>query len=417
MIEVIYKEEKQEAQGNEEFFRIPKNIRQIGFIPETCKIYVEDYVYTFLTKLAEENKGEEEIQGKLALLTGKVNWSSGITYIFIRSALKLEDTEATPEHIVFTEGMWTKIHEQLEKYFPNEEIVGWFFTAPGIGMEMTDTLYRTHRNHFGGNDKVLFLMEPGEKEETFFRYENGQMSKQSGYYVYYEQNPSMQAYMIDKNQNTPSENQDNVEDRAVKDFRKIIREKKDKNDSKRISIAAYAASACLAVAVLAVGSNFLNDYNKMHNAAYKVSQMSAEEKSQTVQSNQVTNTNVKEEETAKEEEIKKEVQEEKEPLDLKNLDQAEELNRQTDQKDLEQMQEDKIQKEKEQKEGGFEEEESQETGSQGQTKESYVIRPGDTLYKICMQKYNNMDELEEICRLNGLKIDEIIYPGQVIVLP
>lgn len=415
MIEVIYKEEKQEAQGNEEFFRIPKNIRQIGFIPETCKIYVEDYVYTFLTKLAEENRNEEELQGKLALLTGKVNWSSGITYIFIRSALKLENTEATPEHIVFTEGMWTEIHEQLDKYFPNEEIVGWFFTAPGIGMEMTDTLYRTHRNHFGGNDKVLFLMEPGEKEETFFRYENGQMSKQSGYYVYYEQNPSMQAYMIDKNQNTPSENQDNVEDRAVKDFRKIIREKKGKNDSKRISVAAYAASACLAVAVLAVGSNFLNDYNKMQDAAYKVSQVSAEEKVQTVQSNQVTNTDAQQEETAGEEKTQKEIQEE-EPLDLKNLDQAEELNQQTDREEQAQLQEDKEQKEEKSQEESSEEE-SRETGTQAETKESYVIRPGDTLYKICMQKYNNMDEIEEICRLNGLKIDEIIYPGQVIVLP
>ena len=48
---------------------------------------------------------------------------------------------------------------------------------------------------------------------------------------------------------------------------------------------------------------------------------------------------------------------------------------------------------------------------------SYVIRPGDTLYQISMEKYGNMDEVAEICRLNGISEDEIIYPGQIIVLP
>ena len=30
MIEIVYEKEKQKPEGNEEFFRIPNNIRQIG---------------------------------------------------------------------------------------------------------------------------------------------------------------------------------------------------------------------------------------------------------------------------------------------------------------------------------------------------------------------------------------------------
>ena len=48
---------------------------------------------------------------------------------------------------------------------------------------------------------------------------------------------------------------------------------------------------------------------------------------------------------------------------------------------------------------------------------SYIIRPGDTLYQISMAQYGNMDKIEEICRLNDISEDEIIYPGQIIVLP
>ena len=64
MIEVIYKDEKQTAKGNEESFNLPKNIRQIGIPNEKYRIYIEDYVYTFLKKIAE--KAEEEEKGAAA---------------------------------------------------------------------------------------------------------------------------------------------------------------------------------------------------------------------------------------------------------------------------------------------------------------------------------------------------------------
>ena len=51
------------------------------------------------------------------------------------------------------------------------------------------------------------------------------------------------------------------------------------------------------------------------------------------------------------------------------------------------------------------------------TQKSYTIRPGDTLYQISIEKYGTMDKVTEICRANGISEDEIIYPGQIIVLP
>ena len=38
MIEIVYEKEKQKPEGNEGFFRIPNNIRQIGEVNETQKI-------------------------------------------------------------------------------------------------------------------------------------------------------------------------------------------------------------------------------------------------------------------------------------------------------------------------------------------------------------------------------------------
>jgi len=46
-----------------------------------------------------------------------------------------------------------------------------------------------------------------------------------------------------------------------------------------------------------------------------------------------------------------------------------------------------------------------------------VIQPGDTLFQISMDRYGSIEAISQICKLNGMSADEIIYPGQVIVLP
>ena len=48
MIEVIYKDEKQEMKDGTTEWELPKNIRQIGLVSGDYRIYIEDYVYTFL---------------------------------------------------------------------------------------------------------------------------------------------------------------------------------------------------------------------------------------------------------------------------------------------------------------------------------------------------------------------------------
>ena len=53
MIEVIYKEDKEDQETVQEPFSMPRNVRQIGLTNGDYRIYVEDYVYTFLSSLAE----------------------------------------------------------------------------------------------------------------------------------------------------------------------------------------------------------------------------------------------------------------------------------------------------------------------------------------------------------------------------
>ncbi len=182
MIEIVYEKEKQKPEGNEGFFRIPNNIRQIGEVNETQKIYIEDYAYTYLCRISSGNSSK----GKAAILLGQANWKDGVSYLFVKSAVVLPDMEITEEHLSFTREIWNHVYEKNKEYFPDQEIVGWYLSIPGCSMELHEVICRTHLDHFGGNDKVLMVMEPLEKEEAFYRYEDGELSRQPGFYIYYE---------------------------------------------------------------------------------------------------------------------------------------------------------------------------------------------------------------------------------------
>lgn len=468
MIEIIYKEENKEAQGEEAMFSIPRNIRQIGLIRDDFKIYMEDYVYTFLVRLSRAENENEGQKARVAVLTGETKWWSGTTYLFVKGALMVNDMEAAQDHVDFTDEIWVKIHAEQEKYFSDQEIIGWFFSQPQLSLEITELFARVHLKHFGG-EKILMLMEPLEKEDAFFRYENSFMARQSGYYIYYEKNPLMQAYMIEKNEELQSGLTEKYEDDAVKSFRKIIKGKKEETEEEHASVFSYAATACLAIAVLVVGVNFYRNYQNMNqlkdetqmvssvivekvtpvpsvsvgeNGSKKGMNSGKTEPSPGTQENENgENTEAGQTEAQQEGEASEGIQENQAAVQQDGENQTISGESQTtaqqdgdiqDTSDSNQIassedvsetsaasiyqEESDVRKAKRRAALEGAEKENQEAASEN-VHETYVIKPGDTLFQISMARYGSMDEIQEICELNNMSAEEIIYPGQVIVLP
>ncbi len=419
MIEVIYKEENREEQ-EETAVQIPRNIRQIGQSDENSKIYIEDYVYTFLVRLARSAEEKDGQKARVAVLTGESRWYAGTSWLFIRGALIVENMEAAADHIDFTDEIWQKVHEEQEKYFAEQEVAGWFFSQPQIPVESSEIFTRVHLKHFGG-EKVLMIMEPQEREDAFFRYENGVMEKQGGYYIFYEKNPQMQAYMIEKNGELQTGEAEKCEDKAVKNFRRIITDKKQ-DAQERASVFSYAATACLAAAVLLVGVNFYRNYQSMKSIETEIRQASSVIVEEVTP---VPTQEIKSSEGAvlKKNTIPTQLPKKKDITPTQSPSVTKSPEREKIQKEEDSAASgDEIYREesdvrKAQRRKALEEKKNETEVSSGGIHESYVIKPGDTLFQISMARYGNMDAMAEICRLNGLSLEEIIYPGQVIVLP
>ena len=421
MIEVIYKDESQDTKSGEELFGLPRNIRQIGLVRDDYKIYMEDYVYTFLVRLARAENASGDMKARVAVLTGEIKWRSQTAYLFIKGAVMAENMEAAPDHIDFSGENWDQLQEDQTKYFEGQEIVGWFFSQPQLTLEVSELMTKVHMKHFGG-EKVLMLMEPLEREDGFFHYENNGMVHLGGYYLYYEKNPGMQTYMIDKNKELQPEVQEHYEDQAVKDFRKIITDKKEtKKESVAPSVFSYGLTACLAIAVLTVGVNFYKGYQKteLPKEAATVSSVIVEEITPSPTATPTVKTEISEKPTVAEKAVTQEKKdkaeqtsaidgadktEESSAVQVENADKTEQIYQQeADERKAKKRVREAAEKENSEAAAG--------------THESYVIQPGDTLFQICMDRYGSVEAISQICQLNGMSADEIIYPGQVIVLP
>ena len=416
MIEVIYKEDKEDQETVQEPFSMPRNVRQIGLTNGDYRIYVEDYVYTFLSSLAEEEKAEG--RGMAAVLTGEIQWTADMTCIFVKGAIAADSMDAAAEHIDFSEKVWQQLQDDKEQYFPEQEIVGWFFAQRQMVLEITELFVKVHLRHFGG-EKVLMLMEPGEREDAFFRYENNTMIRLEGYYLYYEKNTCMQNYMVEKNEKLQSDLTEKYEDKAVKDFRKIITEKtKEEKEKNTVSVFSYAVPVCLAIAVLTVGMNF---YRNFQNPGYPKDQ-SKTASSVIIEEITPSPTPKIEKKSADNERIKKKTikskENEKKKVSVQQTPKPANQTGEIDQSDkTEQIYKEEADTRKAQKRMREELQKENETAASESVHESYVIQPGDTLFQISLERYGDAKEISRICALNGIKEDEIIYPGQVIVLP
>ena len=420
MIEVIYKEDTTEQEAAQESFSMPRNVRQIGLANGDYRIYIEDYVYTFLCSLAEDEKPEG--QGSVAVLTGEIQWTADMTCIFIKGAIAADGMEAAAEHIDFSEKLWQKLQEDKDQYFPEQEIVGWFFAQPQIAMEITELFVKVHLRHFGG-EKILMLMDPGEREDAFFRYDGGMMAKLSGYYIYYEKNSQMQTYMIERSQKEGGEASEEVEDRAVRNFRKIIDSKNpEERGEEKTSVFSYAATVCLALAVLVAGVGFYRNQQEKTEVPedYRAASASVVQITPAVtEPVQSVSISPKAVQTQKPVQIQKPVQTQEAvrgtPVPTETTQKREKISITPEPRRSKKQ---SVSEATQKKDNKTEEKKTEETSVAAENpRETYVIRPGDTLYQISLNRYGTVAAMEQICALNGISANEIIYPGQVIVLP
>ena len=405
-------ENKQQLKNNPEqqTRSLPKNFRQIGE-PGTKKIYMEDYVYTYLNKLAQPGN----LYARGAVLFGNSYQTSAGLCLFISGAAACQNFEFDLEESVFTEENWSEIYRVRDQFFPDMEIVGWFLSRMGFSVELNDKIIRTHMDNFSGENKVLYMIDALENEDAFYQFENYSLKKQRGYYIYYEMNREMKNYML-----AEGEVEHNPEDKrrsatilrdssVVKNYKKAMKQKKSLRQKRTPKFGpASLAGVLVMVMVLFYGVRSVQQFRQAENAEAVFQQQTVERQ-----------------------EIGEETNQDLVEKDTTTLVETEKTTEESSVTTQESQTQTTITTEEEKSSSTSSTENEIETGADIFTQEEpddvteswsyignqYIVKQGDTLAGISMKIYQSYDYIDAIAQANQIENQDEIYPGQVLEMP
>lgn len=392
-------------------FKFPSNIKQMGNVDRDLKIYMEDYVYTYLYQYARSYGGGE----KLAVLVGRYMTVDDAQVVLISGAIQAKETVKDKDAEIFTEESWNYINRQMATYFNSLCIIGWVHIQPDFGTYLMARDEVFHKQCFKEMWQLLFVMDQTERADGFYVYNKDKSALRSarGYFIYYDKNEMMQNYMIENStikpraaveevvmendfsgktaverllgiagrKKTIQPKKDNDIDRidAASRIRQVLRKKEEDKDketkTKYVALTAICGSLCFACLMMC--ANLLSNRDRINRLEAElssvqksyvaISQMVETTKAQVfaTQNTEVTNESV---------ELPASQQQEVQIVDEPMVDESGEI-------------------------------------------QVYCVEEGDSLWYISQKFYGTDEEVERIKEANGIDDENLIFLGEELVIP
>ncbi|MDO5417737.1 MAG: LysM peptidoglycan-binding domain-containing protein [Lachnospiraceae bacterium] len=242
----------------EPYPKLPKNIRQIGERDDRIRVYMEDYVNTYLKRLVPA--GGRDLRA--GLLLGNAEDHGGVPYVFIDGAVEMEDVGAEGGKVVFTEEAWKRVYQRMEEMFPKRTVQGWFLCTVPDGQLSPLNYWKEHTQYFAGKNRLMYMNHALEGEEAIYITSSDGFDKLRGHCIYYERNQMMQDYMVLRKEAPKVEN--GGSDPVIRDFRRKMEQKKETAGRQSHSIGLLRGMCgCLALLAMAGGVAALNSAERL----------------------------------------------------------------------------------------------------------------------------------------------------------
>ena len=386
------------------YSEFPKNVRQIGVPLPGQKIYLEDYVITYLKQSFVH--AQEPV---VVLLLGKNGEEKAEKAAFIYGAIVLEETGILEKGEIPKE-TWDQAYETIRRNFPGALVLGWACGVPMWSGSVDSQVRKLQKVEFSKENSTLFLWDLSEKEEKIFLWQRNMLKEMSGYYVYFEKNPQMQNFMLDDSKEPESIDGD-YEDTVTVSMRHVIEEKEERK--KNLQLLAYCGAVAAGIALLFGVHTMLDSTARIQKMEQTVDTLTEyvgkQQEDVAAMSRQAADT----------------VQQ----IPFQSAENTTDTPKPSDagtvskRKTTGQVQPAQEKKQKTSlpskgKTGSGETDVKRaERTSTRPEQQSYIVRKGDTLSQIVWKQYHDLSYEKKVKKANGLKDADAIYEGQCLVLP
>lgn len=120
------------------------------------------------------------------VLLGRVYAAPSRTWVDITGFLPAQMADEGRMHLTFTHDTWAEINAQKDAQYPEDQIVGWYHTHPGLTVFLSDMDRFIHRNFFSGSSFVALVCDPVNNRRAFFEWRGEGLAEAPGYTLYAE---------------------------------------------------------------------------------------------------------------------------------------------------------------------------------------------------------------------------------------
>ena len=405
--------------------KLPKNIRQMGERDLNVKLYVEDYVNTYLKRLYPA--GGQDL--RVGLLLGESRNQEGMPYLFADGALEMDHVVQGGEKIEFTEEAWSRAYHSIEQMFPKRTVLGWFICSGPDRVLSPLNYWKQHGRYFPEKNQLMYLSCGLEGEEAVYVASEDGFYKLRGYCIYYERNQMMQDYMVSRKDARRVET--GSKDTVIQDFRQKMEDNQEEA-RKRSSTLGSLKMACgvLSVLVLASGVAMFNNYHRMKEMESVIASALPEGMNQKWSDLLGKEDSVKDGEDLMFEEVPGEVYPAKDGIMIEPESFPPVAGQGGEGSYGGTGSEGQTAGEAASAGGAGTISQPEESGNMERDQESkaepvqvpanaivHVVRDGDTLYGICLEYYHSVNNLPQICQWNQITDENRLTAGQELYLP
>jgi proteasome lid subunit RPN8/RPN11 len=120
------------------------------------RVAVDRAAFAELIAHAKESL-EAEICGVLA---GTVCEDEQGPFVHVGAAIRGAAASEGSTHVTFTQETWNSIHKSLERDHPKLQMVGWYHSHPGFGVEFSDMDLFIQKNFFPSPTQLALVIDP-----------------------------------------------------------------------------------------------------------------------------------------------------------------------------------------------------------------------------------------------------------------
>ncbi len=107
-------------------------------------------------------------------------------YLLITGATAARGAASTSLSVTFTHETWDQLLADKAAHYPDEAVVGWYHTHPGIGVFLSQQDRFIHEHFFGQPSHVALVVDPADFTWGIFYWQGRDLVAARGCYVYGE---------------------------------------------------------------------------------------------------------------------------------------------------------------------------------------------------------------------------------------